>query len=637
MFKERINICTDPILRELLHEEGIEATVFDSILCEEEKIKMLEALDRFASGWFLDRNGDDYTDYRNVSIGAAIYDEVRLLFTLLFHFVYWTDKLTDEFDITFYQSKSCMLPDHIIELLRLKEIPVMTMEYSYPFFCYKKRNQQYTHSNYIFMSFGFLSHKGISLRQIYSDLKELFLSFFTGVIAKSLSLKKHYLYVHGNRSLKPFYLSFVKKNNESGLFVSNHTDITNFMKDGTLKSKKKFLTLIRLSLRGIIRDSLSIPFYFRLLNRQNSKSNELRTFFLTHYSDRNFDGIRNKNGISFINEKFKEMYVNHIEDFILLIDFYYNKLSNRRIISCLQEFVNSFQAQVMASLKKKIFLFPVNYVTHNQYFTLYLLNKTSKYFKVLSVSEYDASRYQQMGFSPEDIGLVNPTYFRDWRLKLREPVLLKELNGKRVLVLPPTGNLDTFRAQISSESLISYLTTTLDVLKEIGVKSVTIRCHPGAGYINDFKYTQEDFFRYSIKFPKEKMWTADVIFSDNCSVNSLEKDILNNDIVIGSMSQSILYVLLLGRDYILFDNYISPNIGKTDRSVFDDGTILKRLRTEEQLREALLNYKGIDRRQFFQRYFKSWNIFDSLPKDDQVNYNSNRYVNIESANIEWTT
>ena len=103
------------------------------------------------------------------------------------------------------------------------------------------------------------------------------------------------------------------------------------------------------------------------------------------------------------------------------------------------------------------------------------------------------------------------------------------------------------------------------------------------------------------------------------------------------MSQSILYVLLLGRDYILFDNYISPNIGKTDRSVFDDGTILKRLRTEEQLREALLNYKGIDRRQFFQRYFKSWNIFDSLPKDDQVNYNSNRYVNIESANIEWTT
>ena len=60
MFKERINICTDPILRELLHEEGIEATVFDSILCEEEKIKMF-LKDSLSPGVLSPLGSKDYT------------------------------------------------------------------------------------------------------------------------------------------------------------------------------------------------------------------------------------------------------------------------------------------------------------------------------------------------------------------------------------------------------------------------------------------------------------------------------------------------------------------------------------------------------------------------------------------------
>lgn len=102
----KIILCTDPILRDKLKAEGIGATVFDTILNHEEKVKMLEQLDLFASNWFL-QNGEDFTEYRNISIGAAIHDDVLTFFHMYYHFCLILEKVDYKSNqVIFYRKKS---------------------------------------------------------------------------------------------------------------------------------------------------------------------------------------------------------------------------------------------------------------------------------------------------------------------------------------------------------------------------------------------------------------------------------------------------------------------------------------------------------------------------------------------------
>ncbi len=62
-----------------MKNKGIQSSVFDEILSKSEKQKMLNNLESFASNWFI-IDGEDISNYRDVSIGAAIHDDLLTLF-----------------------------------------------------------------------------------------------------------------------------------------------------------------------------------------------------------------------------------------------------------------------------------------------------------------------------------------------------------------------------------------------------------------------------------------------------------------------------------------------------------------------------------------------------------------------------
>ena len=112
-----MNLCTDPILKDLLGKRGITAEVYDAVLSKSEKQEMLENLEVFASSWFM-KNGKDSTEYRNVSIGAAIHDDVLTFFSYLYHIALVLLKVKYHEDtVVFYQSDSCRLPDNVEKML----------------------------------------------------------------------------------------------------------------------------------------------------------------------------------------------------------------------------------------------------------------------------------------------------------------------------------------------------------------------------------------------------------------------------------------------------------------------------------------------------------------------------------------
>ena len=103
-------LCTDPILKGILVEKQINARVYDSVLTTDEKQQMLENLYRFATEWFLDESGRDFTEYRGVSIGGNLFQEVMMLFHMLYHFCWIYNKLEKNETIKLYESESCKVP-----------------------------------------------------------------------------------------------------------------------------------------------------------------------------------------------------------------------------------------------------------------------------------------------------------------------------------------------------------------------------------------------------------------------------------------------------------------------------------------------------------------------------------------------
>ena len=133
-----MNVCIDPILKDVLNARGITTEVFDAVLSKSEKQQMLEDLEVFVSSWFM-RNGKDITEYRNVSIGAAIHDDVLTLFSYLYHIALVLQKVNYQKNmVVFYQSVSCRLPDNVEKMLFELGIKIETTNDQYPFLCYKK-------------------------------------------------------------------------------------------------------------------------------------------------------------------------------------------------------------------------------------------------------------------------------------------------------------------------------------------------------------------------------------------------------------------------------------------------------------------------------------------------------------------
>ena len=165
-----MNICTDPFLKTRLSNEGISTQVFDEILTWNEQKDMLEALHKFASNWFLSEEVDDFL-YRDISIGAAVHDDMLSLF----HFQYHVCKILEKLDfkntkIVFYQSESCKYPTPVLSLLEKYNIKIKTAGYKYPYKCFKK--------NFETNAIARKQYSGIDYHifyatNIFSDLKRL--------------------------------------------------------------------------------------------------------------------------------------------------------------------------------------------------------------------------------------------------------------------------------------------------------------------------------------------------------------------------------------------------------------------------------------------------------------------------------
>lgn len=595
---KKINICSDPILKDILAGQGIEAEVFDDVLTREEKTKMLESLERFASNWFLAEGSVDYTEYRNVSIGAAIHDEVMTLFHHLIHFIFIIDKLESE-KIIFYHSKSCLMPDTVIGFLEHFNITVKLVDEKYPWLSFKEQLDSQAKSNCSRISFGRYDQKYSYIRsrlgQIKLGLKQVISKFFGRVLKKS----KRNIYFHSHRSLAHFYRSCLEKEkNNFGIYISDTTPLESGIDKRSLGILGDIRQLFRLAKKGIILDSLRCPFYYKWYLNYKKKSAYKK---LVDNNLREFPGkaagyfeLKNKSFLEYFEQTYSKLYLDNIIQFIKLIDFYYKKFTSINVDLCLQELCHAFQAQVLANIGIPCRFYPSNYIIHNQYFAPFFFKKVKHFIKPLTFSCLDAQRFQGLGFSKENIQTLDPSFFKYWDGKMESFHKIDSIKEKKILILAPSIiSMDAFRYQLQSKKLYSFFSDVFTILSELQVTSVTIRPHPGADLPqNQFGYTDNDILKYLVDKVDDKKKSFKIIFSGSFYHN-LEKDILDNDIIIGNLSGAIFEVLIFGRDYIYFDDTITPHYGTKDWSLFNEGTI-KKLRTREELRDYLINYKPLD-------------------------------------------
>jgi len=612
MQRDTITLCTDSILQKYLKEEGIEAGLFDKVLSKDEKMDFLENLDNFACDWFLDRKGSDYTIYKDISIGAGIHDEIMIFFHLVTHFIFLLEKIKKEGkDVLFYDSLSCRLPKHVVELIKASGGKIITKDFKYPYFCYEKFFTLRINGYYSHISYFFRGENSFCKYQEIADLKIIVKELFSKFAALlSLKKKKKFIYVYVMRNLIPFFERYLKDGERSYGLMLSHNSVLAPKVDRTKGIVPNLRRIAKLAEKGALVDSLRPGFFYKFEGKykKTPEYKRLREAFEKNI-DENFNKhftLENETLYKFFKKTFKDFYIDNIPRFMKLVEFNYKKFSNKKIEGALQEFVHPIQAQAMSKLKKYCYLYPPNTLLHNQYFAPTILKKTSPFFKVISASQYDRTRYERLGFEKKDVIILDTSLRNKLRTQIKPFKAVDSLSGKTVLVLPPfVPCIQTFKMLIESDYLYKYLPDLMDVLEEFGVSKVLIRTHPGDNTpYNKFGYLEKDFHKYVFNMQK-KDWKMDIQFSDSLFAN-LRDDIEKCDLAVGSMTGTALDVLIAGKDFILFDDSYIPFAGVKDCSIFTEHKpLVKRLRTKDELREHLTNYIPVNREKFLEAYLDS--------------------------------
>ncbi len=595
---ENINICSDPILKKCLVEIGINARVFDTILSGHEKTKMLELLEQFSSNWFLTKDDVDYTEYKNISIGAATHDEVRTLFHMLLHFIFILDKLGTKNKITFYHSPSCIMPDIIIKLLVQSNVKIKFVQEKYSWLSFKEHLDSQARANFSRISFWqYEKYSRIQskLGQIKLTLKQI----LSRVFSKLSKKRERNIYLHAQRSLMHFYNSYLnKEKNSFGIYITDTTPMHPKPDRKRMNIFKEIQQLFYLARKGVILDSLRCPFYYRWYVNYKKGTNykELTNNFYKFFPEKATACLNIKNKIfsEYFEQVFKEFYLGHLIQFMKLIDFYYEKFTRINIDLCLQEMCHPFQAQILANIGIPCRIYPSNHIIHNQYFAPTFFKKVKHLIKPIAISHLDSARFDGLGFDKNNIQTVNPNFLEPLSGKVMPFHKINSLKKKKILILGPAIIcMDTFRYQMQSEALYNFFSDIFEVLSELSVSSVTIRPHPGEDEPrNQFGYTGNDILQSMINKVEANKKLFDIKFSNSLFQN-IERDILEHDIAIGHKTGALFEVLIFGRDFIYFDNMITPYYGTKDWSLFNEGTI-KKLETKEELRNYLVNYKPPD-------------------------------------------
>lgn len=605
--KEKIILCTDPILQRYLKEQGVEAIVFDSTFSKEERVKILEDLDQFACNWFFDSKGHDYTRYSQVSIGAGIHDEIMNFFQLIVRFIHLLDdRIKPDVELEFYQSDSCQMPEFIHRLVEICGGRVINCDYKYPYLSYKKLfTEQLCGGNCLNLTLSFHDLKDDKRWFLGRQIKTIAKQFFSHLVNKLFVNKKsHYIYLLSMGNLVYSCQNYIeKKGLDWGLIISHNSHdkaLSNITGKGLWDQVKG---IYKLAKKDIFFDSLKPHLLFRRKQDCKKLIDDFNKLFPDNFY-RHFK-FKNKKLLKYLENVFREFYLGNLAEFARLIEFFYKKFSNPAISLAFQEYVHPLQAQVMANLRKPCILSQRNIVLHNQYGTPELYRQTRSYFKTVAISEFDRKRYKKLGFDTKDILLVETEQYRRLRSQIKPYYAPKSIRSTKILILPPAAiHLCTFRSQIQNNYLIKYLDDVLSVLKDLGIAKVKIRNHPGCGAYNQFGYTETELSKLSLNLYNN--WPMKIEFADS-DQESLSDNVQESDLVIGTLTGAILEVLVWGRDYVFFNDTYGPFEGVKDDSVFHEkNSMVKKLRSQQELREHLLNYQPIDRELFFKKYFDNF-------------------------------
>ena len=126
--------------------------------------------------------------------------------------------------------------------------------------------------------------------------------------------------------------------------------------------------------------------------------------------------------------------------------------------------------------------------------------------------------------------------------------------------------------------------------------------------MNATHHTATDCYSYFVDMAKQnrgKSYSFNIVFKKSLYSN-FETEAQNCDFAIGPISKSFFDALLYGRDYVVYDNTVSPFPGIIESNLITDG-IVKRYKCKEELKEHLENYKPVNRDHIFNKYYTMLN------------------------------
>ena len=600
-----MNLCTDPILKDLLKDRGITAEVIDAVLSHSEKQEMLENLEVFASSWFM-KNGKDFTNYRDVSIGAAIHDDVLTFFFFLYHILLLVEKLDYKKNkIVFYQSKSCELPESVKKALLKLGVNVETTMDKYPFPCYKKAFEKNAYSR---ITYTGIVYDGYSKTKHISSVRPGVRSFIYKIIFNIIDIiyirPKKIFYLRPMRRLLPMFYNFINNDHKDAdiqLKVaypeSNIGEqFINLISYNVLRTVKK---LARLTNKGIFfkRSIWMLAPRNGILNNYYSEDEKDRHLQLIENAKRSIENLIGFNNIEIYNlffGEFMRFYSHHFNKFIRLIDKLHLEVKENKINNYLVEYLNPFMAQVLANYNRNIFFIHASRWINNQYFCKQFINNVKGRFFILASSEFEHDRILKQSFDETSVIKVRESYFDNRNVKGFNAYKISEkkhfLNEKSVLVItPPLAVLWTYRSLLDSTSFMYFISDIVSTLELFKVSKIIIRPTLGTREINKMNFTLADF--YAHMFMDIKKVKCNYITRNENNLVNIEEDLLESDLVIGTVSACAIDAALSGLDYIAYDNSIFPFPDSLNLSIFSNEGPIPMASNKVELKNLLDSYK----------------------------------------------
>ena len=259
-----------------------------------------------------------------------------------------------------------------------------------------------------------------------------------------------------------------------------------------------------------------------------------------------------------LSQEFEGFYFHHLSKFLSLIDKLNKDVRKSKVTNYLVEYVNPFEAQVLANYSKKVALIHISRFNNNQYFCKQLIEKVKGNFFIGATSAFEYERMLKQCLTQDMIFKANERYY-----KINKTIACKKhannfLQGKTVLIIPPPARvLWTFRMLIESKFMEDFFRDIISALDLLGVSRVIIRPGPRHNMvINDLAYRLIDM--YKSFYENVEVEKCEILMRNETTAESLDDDLKSSDLVIGTLSACAIDAALAGLDYVAYDKSVTP-------------------------------------------------------------------------------